>query len=144
MLYNLSNPLDKQNFLTRAEALAARGEVVELKSRKHMSLNQNSYLHVLLDYFVCQYGESLEYVKTQYFKVLVNPDIFIFDKQDRFRGKVKSLRSTADLTTEEMSVAIERFRNWSSKEAEIYLPSANEHILIREMEIAISKHQRLV
>lgn len=36
------------------------------------------------------------------------------------------LRSSADLTKEEMTLSIDRFRNWSSSVAGIYLPSPED------------------
>lgn len=146
MLYDCSNPLDNANFLERSKLLASRGEVVELRSKKQRSLSQNSYLHCLFDYFGSQYGENGDYVKECYFKTLVNPDYFVIGKSvDRFTGETRyQVRSTSDLTTEEMSVCIDRFRNWSSKEAGIYLPTAAEGSLLRQCEIAISKAQRFV
>ncbi len=106
MLYNCSNPLDKANFLDRANLLAERGDVVELKTKKQRSLKQSAYLHCLFDYFGCQYGEDGNYVKEEYFKKLVNPDIFVLNEGiDRFTGKPRvQLSYTADLTTEEMSI----------------------------------------
>lgn len=144
MLYNCSNPLDKANFLERAKLLAERGDVVEMRTKKQRTLKQSAYLHCLFDYFGCQYGEDGAYVKEEYFKKLINPDYFVLKKGvDRFTGKEHwQVRSTADLTTEEMSVCIDRFRNWSSKEAGIYLPTPEEGLLLRQCEIEISKAQR--
>lgn len=146
MLYNTSNPLDKENFLARAQFLADRGDTVELSTKRQRSLKQSAYLHCLLGYFGCQYGEDAEYVKTEYFKKLVNPEIFVLSKgQDPFTGRVKyKLRSTADLTIEQMSICIDRFRNWASKEAGIYLPTAEEGALIALCEVEISKAKRFL
>lgn len=146
MLYDNSNPLQKANFLARANLLAERGEVVELRSKKQRSLNQNSYLFVLLGYFGSQYGESAEYIKEEYFKRLVNPQFFVLGtKYDKFRGVERTIcRSTTDLTVEEMSICIDRFRNWSSKEAGIYLPTAEEGALLRLCEVEISRVQNNV
>lgn len=146
MLYDNSNPLQKANFLARANLLAERGEVVELRSKRQRSLNQNAYLFVLLSYFGCQYGETSDFVKEEYFKRLVNPDIFIRDKRfDKFlKREVYICRSTADLTMEEMSICIDRFRNWSSKEAGIYLPTAEEGALLRMCEVEISRTERFI
>ena len=136
MIYNTSNPLDKANFLLRAKKLAESGKVIELTEKKpRRSLPQNKYLHVLLAYFGTQTGNTLEWVKQQYYKKLVNPDLFIQEKEDRYLGKIKVLRSSADLDTSEFSLSIERFRNWASQEAGIYLPSADEYIIIQQMEI---------
>lgn len=144
MLYDCKNQLDKNNFLDRANMLARREDLVELRTRRQRSLSQNSYLHCLFEYFGSQYGETAEYVKEKYFKLLVNEKFFVVGKSiDRFTGETRwALRSTTDLTTEEMSVCIDRFRNWSSKVAGIYLPTAEEGSLLRQCEIEVSKAQR--
>ncbi len=142
MIYDTSNPLDKANFLLRAKKLAESGKVIELTEKKpRRSLPQNRYLHVLLAYFGTQTGNTLEWVKQQCYKKLVNPDLFIREKEDKYLGKIKVLRSSADLDTSEFSLSIERFRNWASQEAGIYLPSADEYIIIQQMEIEIERNK---
>lgn len=142
MIYDTSNPLDKANFLLRAKKLAESGKVIELTEKKpRRSLPQNKYLHVLLAYFGTQTGNTLEWVKQQYYKKLVNPDLFIREKEDKYLGKIKVLRSSADLDTSEFSLSVERFRNWASQEAGIYLPSADEYIIIQQMEIEIERNK---
>lgn len=141
-LFNLSNPLDNANFLLRAKKLAESGKIVELTEKKpRRSLPQNKYLHVLLAYFGTQTGNTLEWVKQQYYKKLVNPDIFIREKEDKYLGRIKVLRSSADLDTSEFSLSIERFKNWAAQEAGIYIPSADEAILIQHMEIEIERNK---
>lgn len=142
MIYNLSSPLDKANFLLRVKKLAESGKIVELTEKKpRRSLPQNKYLHVILAYFGTQTGDTLAWVKERYYKVLINPDIFIRQKDDKFLGKTQYLRSSADLDTAEMSLSIERFRNWAAQEAGIYIPSADEAILIQQMEIEIERNK---
>ena len=142
MIYDTSNPLDKVNFLFRAKKLAESGKVIDLTEKKpRRSLPQNKYLHVILAYFGTQTGNTLEWVKQQYYKKLVNPDLFIREKEDKYLGRIKVLRSSADLDTAEMSLSIERFRNWASQEAGIYLPSADEYIIIQQMEIEIERNK---
>lgn len=142
MIYNLSSPLDKANFLLRAKKLAESGVIVDLTEKKpRRSLPQNKYLHVILAYFGTQTGNTLEWVKQQYYKKLVNPDLFIREKEDKYLGKIKVLRSSADLDTSEFSLSVERFRNWASQEAGIYLPSADEYIIIQQMEIEIERNK---
>lgn len=142
MVYDTSNPLDKANFLLRAKKLAESGKIVELTEKKpRRSLPQNKYLHVLLAYFGTQTGNTLEWVKQQYYKKLVNPDLFIREKEDKYLGKIKVLRSSADLDTSEFSLSVEKFRNWASQEAGIYLPSADEYIIIQQMEIEIERNK---
>ena len=142
MIYNTSNPLDKANFLLRAKKLAESGKVIELTEKKpRRSLPQNKYLHVILAYFGTQTGNTLEWVKQQYYKKLVNPDLFIREKEDKYLGRIKVLRSSADLDTAEMSLSIDRFRNWSAQEAGVYIPAADEAILIQQMEIEIERNK---
>lgn len=145
MIYNLSSPLDKANFLLRAKKLAESGVIVDLTEKKpRRSLPQNKYLHVILAYFGAQTGNTLEWVKQRYFKHLVNPELFVREKDDEFLGRVKYLRSSADLDVSEMSLAIDRWRNWCSMEASIYIPSADEAILIQQMEIEIERNKEFL
>lgn len=144
-LFDLSNPLEKANFLLRAKKLADSGVIVDLTEKKpRRSLPQNKYLHVVLAYFGTQTGNTKEWVKQQYYKKLVNPDLFIREKEDKYLGKIKVLRSSADLDTNEMSLSVERFRNWASQEAGIYIPSADEAILIQQMEIEIERNKEFL
>lgn len=144
-LFDLSNPLDKANFLLRAKKLAESGKIVELTEKKpKRSLPANRYLHVILAYFGTQTGNTLEWVKQQYYKKLVNPDLFIREKEDRYLGRIKVLRSSADLDTAEMSLSVDRFRNWAAQEAGIYIPSADEAILIQQMEIEIERSKEFL
>ena len=142
MIYDTSNPLDKANFLLRAKKLAESGRIIEMSEKKpRRSLPQNKYLHVILAYFGTQTGNTLEWVKQQYYKKLVNPDLFIREKEDKYLGKIKVLRSSADLDTSEFSLSIERFRNWAAQEASLYIPSSDEAILIQQMEIEIERNK---
>ena len=145
MRYDGSNELHAAQARARLEKLIRERKVFDLTEKKpQRSLSQNAYLHVLIAYFACQYGETEEYVKREYFKKLVNPDTFIRERDDRFLGRIKYLRSSADLTTEEMTLCIDRFRNWSSAQAGIYLPSPDEGRLISLMEIEIERNKEFI
>lgn len=143
MKYDLKNPLDKQNLLLKVKKEIESGNnVVEFcVCKPKRTLKQNKYLHVVLSYFACSIGLSTNYVKQNYFKLLCNKDIFVVDAEDIFIGKTRRIRSSSELTTEEMSIAIERFRNWSSETAGIYIPSAEEHQLIQLAEIQIERNK---
>lgn len=141
MLYDLSNPLQRESFRVKAEALLKKDGIVELTEKKpQRSANQNRYLHSILAYFGLEVGETAEYVKRYYFKLLCNKDLFVENKEDKFHGKIQVLRSSADLDPGEMTTAIERFRNWASGEG-IYIPSPEEHLLVQQMEIEISRNK---
>ena len=142
MIYNLSNPLDVQNARVRLSLLIGRGSMVELSEKKpKRTLSQNAYLHLLLGYFASQTGNTLEWVKQQYYKKLCNPDIFIGERDDPFLGRVKYVRSSADLRTDEMNLSIERFRNWSAQEAGIYLPEATSQAELAALQVEVERYR---
>lgn len=142
MLYDLSNELQKEQFKTRSNILCKKGCIVELTEKKTKRTNkQNSYLHLILGYFGCETGNTLEYVKREYFKKFVNPEIFIREKNDPYLGIVKILRSSSDLDTAEMTTAIERFRNWASSEIGIYLPSPEDERMLQLIGIEVERNK---
>ncbi|MCH3993012.1 MAG: hypothetical protein LKH27_08245 [Prevotella sp.] len=145
MVYDLGNNLQVGQAKMKLDRLIKKKAIIDLtEHRQHRSLPQNSYLHLLLGYFASQTGNTLEWVKRKYYKELVNPTIFIREKQDPFIGAVKYLRSSADLDTEEMSTSIDRFKNWSAQEAEIYLPDAENPRELAEAQIEIERNKTFI
>lgn len=135
MIYDLINPYDREKFKRRVNALYQRQNVVELNEHKpRRTTPQNSYLHLLLGMFAMETGNTLEFVKQEYFKRLVNPDLFVERRYDKYLGEIEVLRSSRDLNTGDMTTAIERFRNWAAAEADIYLPAPNEQEFIDSIE----------
>lgn len=133
MIYNLADEKDRQRMAARFEQLCRRGAVAELTEKSVRNLSQNAYLHVCLAVVAMELGESIEYVKKFYFKTLANPSIFVVEKTDAFVGRVKVLRSSASVSKEEMSNAIERFRNWASTNdiRKMYIPQPHEEERIK-------------
>lgn len=146
MKYDISNSLHREQARKRLEALLSKEHgIIELSEVKpQRSIKQNKYLHLLLGFFASEYGETIEYVKEQYFKLAANRSIFLRERDDKLAGRVSYLRSTRDLDKGEMQMAIERFRNWSSINAGIYLPSADEHRLLELAEIEISRNKNFL
>lgn len=142
MRYDGANELHAEQAKARLEKLIRERKVFDLTEKKpQRSLSANAYLHVILSYFACQTGNTMEWVKREYYKKLVNPSLFIREREDQFLGKVKYLRSSADLDTGEFSLSVDRFRNWSSENAGIYLPSPDESRLISLMEMEIERNK---
>lgn len=126
MRFDLTNEIDVSRFREKVEYhIRKKTKRVELTEKR--TEKQNSYLHLILGWFALESGNQMEFVKQKYFKELVNPDIFVIEKDDKYAGRIKVLRSSADVTSKEMTDAIDKFRNWSSMEAGIYLPEANEN-----------------
>lgn len=127
MIYNLGNPYDRDRFKRRANELFNASKIVELKEKDVVrTLKQNSYLHLIISYFASQYGCGADEAKIDFYKRACNRDLFERERTNK-RGEVKTyLRSSADLTKEEMSLSIDRFRFWSVSVAGIYLPSKED------------------
>lgn len=138
MMYNLSTPLDRERFAAKANALLQKGSVVELTEKTLRSRNQNSYLHLIIAAIAMDVGVSLEYAKREYFKRLVNKDLFIRKEQDRFSGEIEVIRSSSDLTIEEMRTAIDRFKMWAAENG-FYLPSPEDADRLRDIEIEMGR-----
>jgi len=127
-LYNLRNPFDQLKFKEKANELFNAKAYVELKMKTtQRSLAQNSYLHLLLGYFAAEFGYTLEEVKFDIFKKMCNKDIFERKRKNKRGFDVKYIRSSTELDKQEMTTAIERFRNYSSAQCGLYLPEPNEH-----------------
>lgn len=140
MTYALSSPLDAQNARARLELLIKRGSICELTEKKaRRSVSQNAYLHVALGYLAAQTGNTLDWVKREYYKKHCNPDLFVGEKEDNFVGRVHYLKSSAELTTEEMSLSIDRLRNWAVLEAGIYIPTPEEEAQVVAMQIEVER-----
>lgn len=145
MIFNLGSDYEKQGFKEYCNKLYKEGCVVEItKKRINRTLSQNSYLHVILQFFASQYGCSLEEAKVDFFKRECNRELF---ERKQFNAKgveVTFLRSSADLDTAEMALAITRFRNWSSAVAGIYLPSANENEFLLHCQQEIERYKEYI
>ena len=142
MRYDGSNGLHAAQARARLEKLIRDKKIFDLTEKKPQRSRQaNNYLHVILSYFACETGNTLEWVKREYYKILVNPETFVREREDPWLGRVKYLRSSADLDKGEMTLTIDRFRAWSSVEAGIYLPSPDEHRLLELAEMEVERNK---
>jgi len=142
MKYDLTNDRDKEKFKARVNKLFERGAYVELTDKSNRSKKQNAYLHVILSAFALEFGYTLETVKRLFYKLESNKDLFLRDKKGRL-GTKKYLRSSSELTKEEMTLSIERFRKFSSENG-CYLPEPNEESEIRAIEKDYQRYKHLL
>lgn len=133
MRYNLANKPELDQAWEYLQKLTGQEAIVEIKKvNPNRSLKQNSYYHLILGIFGLEFGWTVEEAKILH-KREVSPQIFIYDK----KGK-KFVRSSADLTTKEMTDAIEQLRKYSADNG-LYLPSPGEDEMIRHYENIIEK-----
>jgi hypothetical protein len=143
MILDATKQFDIERARTRLEKLIENKSKFELTEKKPVrSVSQNAYLHLIIGWFAIEYGETIDYVKRMIFKKLVNPKIFIFERENKkTKEKRKELRSSADLDSAEMTTAIDRFRDYSSKEFGVYLPEAGEMDFLNEIKTQIENNK---
>ena len=145
MLLDLSKQFEAKKAQVKLQQLIKKGAKVELTEKKGVrSVKQNAYFHAVLTIFAVSYGETREYTKQTIFKATVNPEIFIYERANTITGEVREdLKSSKDITTQEMNLAIERFRNFASENG-IYIMDASEYkqnwFLVKQMEQENEKH----
>ncbi len=136
MRYDLS---DNQQAKEASDFLAAsmmRDKIVEIKVvRQRRSLKANAYLHLLLQIFGSEFGYSLAEAKTIY-KRDVAPGIFVYYKNDQ-----PFIRSSADLTSKEISDSIEQLKRYSAENG-LVLPEPENEEMIRHYEKQIQTNER--
>lgn len=140
MLYDLSNEFQRKLFLTRCNVFLEKGSVVNVSEKAFRSPNQNRYLHLLLGVVAIETGNTLEDVKREYFKNLVNPEIFRSYKTDTRGNSIAVYRSTTAVSKEEMSIAIDRFKRWGHENG-IYMPNPEDTALLKQIEIDMGRMQ---
>ena len=140
MKYDLNNEIDKIQAQTYFKKLIANESFIELKKNSPKKTNpQNSYLHLILSWFAIEYGDTLEYVKLEYYKKEVNRNDFKTNITNHKTGEMREAwKSIKDFDTHETTNHIERFRNWSAAKG-IYLPSPNEKNFLMQIEKDIER-----
>lgn len=142
MLYDLSKAVDVERIRTKLEYDTRHGNLVSYERKVIRTKRQNSYMHLLLGAVAVETGNPLEYVKQEYFKALVNPALFVRQKEDAFLHQQRNvLRSSRDLTTEEMNLAIDRFKRWAAENG-IYLPEPGDEERLREIALEMARQER--
>lgn len=127
MRYNLANKPELDQAFEYITKLTGQEAIVNItKVNPKRTLNQNNYLHLLLGAFGDHFGYTLEEAK-EIFKD-ISKDIFYYEKKGRtFK------RSSADLDTKELTIAIDRFMA-KSAEAGCPLPIATNEEWLRSIE----------
>lgn len=140
MQYDLTSDYQRKAFLSKVDNLMERCAVVELTEKAFRSKGQNNYLHLLIGVVAMETGNTLEDVKRGYFKEIVNPDIFLSRKTDSRGHTIRVYRSTADISKEEMSLAIDRFKQWGAQNG-IYMPNPGDESLLRDIAIEMGRNK---
>lgn len=143
MLYNLQDKLSREQFSKRVKHLWEKGSLVELTDKSRRSTAQNSYLHCILGVLALETGNSLEVIKQEVYKKRINPDLYVRVKTDPLLGEVETLRSSRDLGKEEMSLSIDRYKQFCSENG-IYIPEPGDEEILRQIEYEMARAQRFL
>lgn len=139
MKYDGSNPLHVQQARAKLEKLIKEQKVFELTEKKpQRSLNQNKYLWLLIEYWATQTGYTKD--EAEFIYKEVNKDIYFVEKE--IAGiKTIYVRHTYELDTKEMSLSVEKWRNWSvmNDVFPVYLPAPNEESLLQLAQIEVDR-----
>ena len=138
MLYYLKDDFSRNKCIARFNHLLENAVLVELTDATRRSSAQNNYLHTIIGAVALFVGESLEYVKQEVYKRMVNPEIYVVEKDNRTLGHIVSLRSSRDLNKAEMSLSIDRFRKWAAEQG-IYTPSPEDLSMISRISAEMSQ-----
>ncbi len=119
MIFNTSTPVEIIKLETYKDFLINQGCIVELKKKlKKRTIKQNSYLHKLFSLFGVKFGYSIDEAK-----VLIKRTLkYTYKKNNQV-----FLKKTSKMDTKELTIFIEKFRNYSSING-YYLPSADEYL----------------
>jgi hypothetical protein len=144
MIYNAEKHFDVQKAEERFKWLVENKKQFELTQKSPLrSISQNNYLHLILGLFSLEYGETIEYVKLEMFKKAVNPDIFKTEYINKRTGEIREdWKSTTNLDSKEMTTAIDRFRDYSSKELGLYLPEPKDILYLNEINLQIENNKQ--
>lgn len=141
MKYNLENVKEADEAFEYLTKLSGQESFVEIKKiNPKRSLNQNAYLHLTFGIFSLETGYTLEESKTIY-KREANPAIYVYSKQIAYRGgtrEVKFLKSSADLDTLEMTITIDKWREYAAENG-VHIPPPENLDELRSLENEIDK-----
>lgn len=127
MKYNLGVEAEHRSASIYFAQLVATNSVVDMKKiSPRRSLNQNSYLHLIIGAFGSHFGYNLEEAKFIYKQI--NSSIYKYSKKGR-----EFWKSSADLTKDEMAKTIDKFIKISAENG-CDLPLATDVDGLRRLE----------
>lgn len=146
MIFDTSKPDMRKKAINRIKHLLDKKAKIEvLEKKKNKTYSQNNYLHLILGWYALEYGDMLEEIKQEHFKKIVNPDIFKTEFINYQTGEVRDRwKSSAELNTEEMSLATERFRDYSIRTLNLYLPEPKDLVHLDEIKNQLEQYHNKI
>ena len=131
MLYDFRLKTECKKARAKLEKCIEQKKVVELKAKnKKRTVSQNSYIHVCFSIFAIEQGWTLQEAK-----VVIKREYGMIYEKNGF----KFVRSTADLSVDEMTKFTEWLLIWAATKHDIFIPSPAEYLansVVTDKEIA--------
>lgn len=143
-LFNPKNDEDYQKALRKVERAREKGIYVEITEKAEQTQNQNNYLHLCLAYFANYFGYTPDYVKVNFFKGIVNRDLFVVTRKDRFGRDYVDMRHSYELTKDEISLAIDRWVKWCAETADFPMPDPDDYHVCMWLRKQLQNKKQLV
>jgi hypothetical protein len=138
--YNTAIPAEKKEAMSYFMRLINKKQIIEVKKvQPGRTLRQNAYLHLIIGAFGANFGYTLEEAKAIYKRV--NKELYVYQKTSPTGETLVFVKSSADLTKEEMMLTIDKFRNYSAENG-YPLPEAENEYWLRELENQVEQHNR--
>ena len=134
MKFELSKTYDQQKameYLNKLIKSESKCEVKKLHPKR--STSQNSYLHVLFTLWGKEFGYTMNEAKDTIKDALGYT--YEADKGKLFNQIIPFSRvsvhrkKTSEMDSKELTIFIEKFRDWSADTCGLYLPSPDEYLL---------------
>ena len=119
MKFNTAIESDLNKAKVRFEYLCEKQKIIELTaSRKPRSINQNSYLHVVITLYAIEYGYTLNEAKTDLKRMC---GFMTYEKNNS-----RYLKETKKMNSLELTEFIDWIRNFASQNG-LYIPTSDEY-----------------
>lgn len=131
--YDLSNEYDKKAASFKFQKLMEKGKYIDLtEKRQARTIQQNKYLHIVFGVIAMEYGLTMDETK-QLMKVKFGEK---YSKKSH-----EFVKSTADYNTLEMTIFIEKMRDFFAVEG-LYIPSPDESTIINQVSRDMDKSKQ--
>ena len=122
MKYDFSKSYSQQKALEYLNKLIKDGSKCEVKKiHPKRSLSQNSYLHVLFALWGNEFGYTIDEAKQT-----IKWQLGYTYTNKKLGYDTIYYRNTSKMDTKELTIFIDKFRDWSAHTCDFYLPSPSE------------------
>jgi len=135
MIFNLADVHEIAKAREYLNQIARLGKRVEItRKAEQRSLPQNSYLHLLLQYYGTEVGYTLDEAKTLYKRL--NANLYVYEKNGQ-----KFLKSSADLSVEDMAITVDKFIEYAESNG-IPMPRADNQDFLDLATNSVEAHKK--